>query len=127
MEEGLQKTANEALSGIIEGVASAKEFILAELPEVVQQLLMWKMAESLVVFVVCLSVILAVFVNAVFILKYLTKRDLKEEIAIPWGITSIVISLFGIVIPLCEINLVWLQIWVAPKVYLLEYAASLVK
>jgi len=127
MEEELQKTANEALKGIIEGVASAKEFILAELPEVVQQLLMWKAAESLIVFVICFSILLAAWVNLAFLIRYLRKEDFAESIAIPWAIVSLFLTILGTAIPLDIINLDWLQIWIAPKVYLLEYAASLVK
>lgn len=34
---------------------------------------------------------------------------------------------FSLFMAICFINLKWLQIWLAPKLYLLEYAASLVK
>jgi len=98
--EQLENTANEALRAIIDNAAAAKEFILAELPEVVQQLLM---------------------------LRYIAKENSDDNVAIPWGFSSVFITIFGLMVPLMSINMDWLQIYIAPKVYLLEYATSLVK
>ncbi len=125
--EQLENTANEALRAIIDNAAAAKEFILAELPEVVQQLLMWKAAESIVE---CLIGITGIVIPLLFV-RWQFKNRVKHLKVLSGGGEPIyalnTLLLLPAGIGFSVINLVWLQIWIAPKVYLLEYAASLIK
>jgi hypothetical protein len=42
-------------------------------------------------------------------------------------IFSFAIPVIMMIVGLCMINVEWLQIWIAPKVWLIEYAAQLAK
>ena len=121
MKEELQN----ALTEILRGVLSAKDFVLAELPEVVTQLLTWKMYESIIWFIFgIISIIIVIVVNC---------KTFKQswKITVEVGAPAILANIIGSVIALIAIssimNLDWLQITVAPKVYLIEYVASLAK
>jgi len=130
MNTELDQTANEALRALIDNAASTKEFILAELPEVVQQLLMWKTAESIADCVIALA-----FVGVpLFIVRWQwvngeehIKHSIVKETDGAIYLVNAVLILPLLIGTLKYCNLTWLQIWLAPKVYLLEYAADLVK
>ena len=117
MNEELQVTLNDALVGIITDVTATKDFIVSEAPEVIEQLLTWNMCISLAFFVVWLLVI-SVFV-------FYLVRGIRNH----WDGDGIMALMFGSVLSLLGVvgSTSWLQILIAPKLYLLEYAASLVK
>ena len=129
MEKELENTANEALRAIIDNAAAAKDFILAELPEVVQQLLMWKMAHSIVM---CLFSVSGFLISFLIIRWQLvnSKTHLESQIVRDSEGAVYMANVF-LILPLAVgfacWNLTWLKIWIAPKVYLLEYAAALVR
>lgn len=150
-------TLNDALVQIIQSTQGAVEkgigFLSEQIPDVVQQLLLWKFVESLV----WGSVGILILVLVGFFLLAATKpaeliqptppvegdryyrkpreeykdtfwRDsngkLEETIMIPIGtsVVGIIIAFFFLM------NLTTaLQIYVAPKVFLIEYASHLVK
>ena len=169
---------NTALVAIITKVTSAVDasvsFLQAELPDVIHQLLMWKLVESLltlVIPIVTLAISLTLFLwgiryndrkdalyrsnviifeeqqgrvrklrfeyseeaqaeydkqceilRAMEVPQRLSEKDFALRILAPGACG--VISLFA---ALGYMNLGWLQILVAPKIYLIEYAATLVK
>ena len=113
-----------ALTEILNGVLTAKDFMLAELPEVVQQLLLWKFWIHFIYFIVCLICVIISGIIAVKVSKFF--KESGDEIGTfiaPFLVTCAAgFPLMGAIF-----NLTWLQIWLAPKVYLIEYAASLAK
>lgn len=139
----LEKVINNAVASM-EGVA---EFAQEQLPDLIQQLLMWKMAESLIVAIFPLS--LSIFFSVVFfkvVMKILNSSESRDNDNcapyVPnfwWGthglspVAGLIISvlIFACIVifslTLVTINIDWLYIMIAPKVYLLEYAAELVK
>ena len=142
MNEQLQQALAQVIEKSTDGVQSGVSFLSAELPDVIHQLLMWKMIESLVM---CIAGITLLSVIAYILIKYSgvgTKikdsdsRWRTHQITlthgadggiaswIPMTITMPVIAAIGL---LSLVNIDWLKIWIAPKVYLIEYAASLVK
>ncbi len=146
MNEALESTLNSALIGILETAVEAKEFLVAEVPEVVQQLLVWKSAESAIGiimyigFVVFATVLMRKFIKGINIEYveegYDDKRtfnnlsDSKQIEIIAYGVVG------GITAFICLIgsfdsflpNLKTIvQIQVAPKLYLIEYIAEMVK
>lgn len=155
MNEELQNTANEVLRGILENAASAKEFILSQTPDVVNQLLWWKGVESAIYFLILVTLaVVSLFAIRRVNNHILTKREAAFEAKKnkePWtyhlgdtrfDITSMEYDAavgvpsnlrFLLIIPsliftyIALDNLDWLQILIAPKLYLLEYAASLVQ
>ena len=124
MDEELENTANEALRLIIDNAASAKEFILSELPDVVQQILAWKAVESIAYCV--FGAIILMVIPAILYPQWRLRKEILHS-----GCEIFTIFNLFLLIPLaCGIktmNLDWLQIWIAPKVYLIEYASELIK
>jgi len=102
-----------------------------QLPDVVQQLLMWHMALGAVKAVA--AVIFAVLLVLVdFWLFTHTRRIAKEEDSLEisvlgWGLMGCFarVPAWAFLV-LGMWNLTWLQIWIAPKIFLIEYAARMV-
>lgn len=144
-----QKTLEQALVQIIEkavqGVDAAAAFIQAELPDVVQQLLAWHAVESFIWFALGLVAIgLYWFVVVVYggrgkevtkegdyapryeeTLTHGPRGEVEERGVFFYIVGGGVSHSWGLVFALN--NLTWLKILLAPKLYLLEYAAQLVK
>jgi len=131
MNEQAQSTINQILLSFLETATQAKDFLVSEIPEVIQQLLQWKFFESLIHFSIGVIGLICFVAWLTYWIKFVKKRwsqmDSDDAIffvffvagcgSLPW------LGLFMKVFT----NLEWLQILIAPKLYLLEYAASLVK
>lgn len=122
MNEELQRALAEMITSSVAVAGDALAFTEEQLPEVVQQLLVWKAAESAIWCIA--AVALGIFGARLPWVKWF--KACEEDcsgtglfLALPFG------ALFGIA--LAMFDLAWLQIWLAPKVYLIEYAANLVK
>lgn len=138
MNEQLQIELTKVVTKINNGTDSAWGFLQAQTPDVIQQLLVWHGVKSFLSFCIAAIFIIAGFV----VVQKLFKRskglsDKSKEYwkdkqynhydstpfiamwAIPLGICiiAIPISIFE--------NLTWLKIWLAPKVWILEYIKSL--
>ena len=146
MNEQAQQALVDMLERALSGVDSAVEFSQAEIPYVVEQLLMWHIVES------ALSCAAAFFVALCSFLlsrkgaasqasareaykngEQWTRRTSGFEVTSTSydfkasGVAFYVpATLLAVVSPFL-ISTTWLQIIIAPKLYLLEYAASLVK
>ena len=132
MNEQLQT----ALAELITSALQAKEFIVGELPEVVRQSLVWNMVYSALatatamVFLSC-CVFIGIKLGSKMRVSQRYKLEHKQfydysDVMLEWmlfvGVAGIAIAVF------CGLfDLDWLQILIAPKVWLIEYAASLVK
>lgn len=123
MNEELRKVLTEILNGAL----TAKDFILAELPEVVQQLLLWKFWLSITYNVVGISISILSIVLARKLYKYIDgiESNTYDMDGVKWFSVLVLIPTIPALVE--GLNLTWLQIWVAPKIYLIEYAASLAK
>lgn len=145
----------DALVSIIQktqqGIDASVSFLSEQIPDVIQQLLMWKMVEALLVVLGC-TVLLAftlkfgikgihsiVNYQRGYHLYYNNSGDLgrqgKELMSqnsgtMPFSIISIISLAVAIIIFLANAPAAIstaAKIYIAPKVYLIEYAASLVK
>lgn len=137
MNEQLQQALTMIINKTMNGVDAGVTFLSAEIPEVIHQLLIWKMVESLVAFIAGVMLIVGTFW---FIYKHTRQTKVDQYYMKPtWildnsgdihpGIVGVATGSaftigFGIV---GACNLTWLQIWLAPKLFLVEYASSLVK
>ena len=114
--EVLLKLVNKAMNGI----DAAVQFSQAKIPEVIHQFLMWNAVSSILIQV--LAILIAFIPVVVFVRKWEVICDNDAE-------ASVILNLFTV--PFGAIlfftNFDWLKIWLAPKLYLLEYAASLMK
>lgn len=125
MNEELQKALGELLQKTSNGIDNASGFLTEQIPDVVQQLLTWHATYSLALSVMCL-VLLFIAIKIDVKLFFIVKDVGDEEFFI------VVYFLFGSLLraaaylPLIlNMSLDWLQIWIAPKVWLLEYTAKL--
>ncbi|HFT9412923.1 TPA: hypothetical protein ACGS6Z_004274 [Escherichia coli] len=149
MQEEANKILVDLLKKASDGIDSAIAFSQAQIPDVVHQLLVWNMVDSLIKTLIAISTIPLVF-------WFMKKQYQKVEIGIfdnegwswekgnpkykPTMIWESNGRLSGFVLPLVAVfilwfsfiisvvaNMTWLKIWLAPKLYLIEYAASLIK
>ena len=149
MNEQANKILAELLQKAADGIDAAVSFSQAQIPDVIHQLLVWKFTKSLVITLI----ILATIPVAVKFVRAMLKREPdgvfdnegyswdrgnpKYKPTLIWqrdgnmnpltiifaaGCVFYVVIAFGLII-----DLTWLKIWLAPKLYLIEYAASLVK
>lgn len=119
MNEQAQKVLADLLQKASNGIDSAVSFSQAQIPDVVHQLLMWNAISSIVVQLLCLFIIAVCFVMCVKTYHY----DIDAFfLSLVFSIIASSISLFFLFS-----SFDWLKIWVAPKLYLIEYAASLMK
>lgn len=142
MNEQLQQALAAILNKTMTGVDAGISFLSAEIPDVIHQLLMWKMIESMLFFVIgiiviCLTVI---FIRS----QYRRVVEKTDSYGSSCYVPTMIFDNRGDVSPGCIIfaiiamagmltggilisGLSWLQILIAPKIYLIEYAASLAK
>lgn len=144
MNEQMQNALAELISKTVDSAEAVVAFGQQEIPVVIEQLLMWKFAEAVLYSVVPATVII------IFCMSwYLSKRkcektqkdtalyeweDYREAANVDWDNGfPLFYSVFGaavsafLALMLVESLKTALYISVAPKVYLLEYGASLVK
>jgi hypothetical protein len=124
MTDDLQGALTEALNRAIEGAASASQFLLSETPDAIKELLAWKLAESLLINVVAISAVLFVIYAVYRACHVIVGEDGVYDHP---EVMLLGFAAFPIALALMQLNLDWLQIWIAPKIYLIEYAAGLVK
>ena len=116
------KAIAAVLNRALEGANAAGDFLKEQLPDVLQQLLLWNIWKHSLVVALCPTVI----VLSVLLIRKAWKEDWDEPIWVP--ITFI--CLFACAIcPLVMLGSLFeiVQIVVAPKIWLLEYAANLLK
>lgn len=136
MNEQLQ----QALTALLGRATTGVDFLVAELPEVVQQLLVWKAAEATLGMCVALVVgafagtLIARFLRGpkegerpqgVMRFVYDCDGDLYEGVCFVGPVVAA--AFIGATVAAYQGGSTALQIWIAPKVYLIEYAASLAK
>lgn len=147
MNEQAKDVLAQLMQRALDGVDAAVDFSQQQIPDVIQQLLMWKSAESLIYF--SFGIIFVLFCPLIFYIGHRLEKKARRdyENGEAWtrhggsaisSVTSISYDMVGSLkksstlfvvagfIMVFE-NLEWLQIWMAPKLYLLEYGASLIK
>ncbi len=127
MNEELQAQLTGILGYIEESVKSAGGFAIEQAPEIVQQLLAWELAENIILSTITVVVFI---VSVVFIKKmFPLKKDRWGDVDFGAGLMLaglIFTSVISFILSICGI-LAALQIIIAPKIYLIEYAARLMR
>ena len=132
IESTLEKTLIDSIDGIKKTGTELVDALYQQAPEVIEQLLMWHSVESFILFICSILFLTLPFIHyklARFMYIKLGVEDSGDGSGywIPvifTGVANFVVSwiVFGNLV-----NLKWLKIWLAPKVYLLEYLAEFVK
>ena len=132
MNEQLQNALSGLLTKTMEGVETASTFLVAELPDVVYQLLLWYGVRSIVETVLAISCVL-------FYIKLEKKlypfikgkcdKSYDSDFAFYFGYLGMGSIPRAILLAVAykHMSLDWLQIWIAPKIWLLEDSATLIK
>lgn len=144
MDEQLQQALADIIQRATTGIDSAAAFLSAELPDVVYQLLMWYSVKSALLCV--LGILFILPVTLLLASKWekgeptqrgydgrqmyhpTTMYDVNGMLSdLAWVClcASTVAAVIGVII--ISHNMDWLQILIAPKIWLIEYAAHLVK
>ncbi|EOI3556453.1 hypothetical protein ACMSZQ_002773 [Cronobacter dublinensis] len=128
MNEQANKILVELLQKASNGIDAAVSFSQAQVPDVVKQLLLWNSVSS-ALFQIFVIAFLAFYAwSSVKALNKLNNGALDEigdGLCVVWMVFGGIASL--ILFVGFWMNFDWLKIWLAPKLYLIEYAASLVK
>lgn len=141
MNEQLESAVVKILERAISGIDSSVEFMQAELPDVIEQLLSWYMVKGI------MTVAEGVFfvIPLIVLIRLYSKQDIKGAqsdsfwvdyssysenkmgagVAVS-GIFLVIFAAMGVCHAFDGIREIF-KIWIAPKIWLMEYAASLVK
>ena len=129
MSDKAEQVLAAIMQRVLDGVDTATEFAKQEIPEVIQQLLVWHFWEATIW--ACIGVAMLVsyrwifaWLKSLYLLEYSSTGDGSSTIA-AGGVCSAVY--IGFAIHKAFSALTALKIAIAPKLYLLEYGASLVK
>lgn len=135
MNEQLQLAVSTLIQTSLNAIDKGTAFLSNQIPEVIQQLLLWKAIASFIEFSSGIFIIGGIFAWLIYQYKYW-----KTTVKTTWGEEKVrlfsetgAFSLLNIflIFPLLYgsscINLIWLQIWIAPKLYLIEYAKDFLK
>ena len=123
-------TLDTALQDLITGAVAAAEtaggFVAEEAPIVVEQVLAWNFTASLIMFIAGIVLIIVAIIATPKAIRACNSGGWAYAEAAEPLVVIPMISLYAIsVILLFEHT--WLKIAIAPKLYLLEYAADLIK
>ena len=143
MNEKLQNQLVEILQSVSTSVGDAKEFMIAELPDVVQQVLSWYTVLSIIENIIgIILVVLMVYIirNMAVKPKSMSTANIVQRLAfmkenynengidyspgvLLWASTVLIMC----AVVMSTLNIVFLKILIAPKLWLIEYAATLGK
>ncbi len=118
----LQSKLSSILDWVEQTAKSAEQFAVEQTPLYIQELLAWNFWSSLFFFIIGAAFWVLALSRVKFVSSYDYVKDPLPAVAIMSIITLIVGPLVGSVV--IGSNLEWLQIWVAPRVWLVEYVAS---
>lgn len=107
----------------------AVDFVVEEAPKVVEEFLMWKFIESFLGFCLSIGLTICTLIGGFFI--YRNRYDVKEGLAGTNLSASIIATVILVMLAMVSfnktMNLDWLKIKMAPRIYLIEYASSVYK
>ena len=137
MNEQLQQAINQLINMSLVAIDKGATFLSGQIPDVIQQLLLWKAWESFLHFFIVGIVLSIVIVYANikqfnYWMQETTDKDgyKRKRINENYSVIALfntVQSIWVFILPQAICNLTWLQIWVAPKIYLIEYAMEFIK
>ena len=126
----LKQSLATVLQKATEGVEAGVGFLSAQLPDVIHQLLLFKLVWGVAVIVIFTSL----FVVLLKVSKHFIEKANGDKwinvfpglLAVVSAAVTVVVGLIGIFVTIASIKTV-LMIWLAPKIYLIQYAAELLK
>jgi hypothetical protein len=123
MTNELEKILIPLIEKAASGAENAVDVIYAQAPEVIRQLLIWNAGASGLAFIL-ISLGYLYFMCGIAEWRRENKSD--NDLCVCVG-TGVIGSLFALMLGTFFHAIDWLQILIAPKLYLLEYVARLAK
>jgi len=132
MNEETVNLANDALKSLIESATQTKDFVIDQAPDIINQLLYWKFFENLILGIIPLVLVLISLMIVLICSRDFVKNMYEDDISLKSVIFIIstvigVGGLIGFITGGFSSLMTALQIYIAPKIFLVEYAAELVK
>ena len=127
MKETDQQLA-EILKKGLEAAEKTGNFVVEQAPDLIQQLIVWKTCEYIFLIIISIAFMFSLYKWHKSAMKRYDDFDgfyIKTEFFIYCIYAIVVILIFGIGLFQSFFNL--LQILLAPKIWLIEYAANLIK
>jgi hypothetical protein len=129
VNDELQSKLVEVLTGISEGVSQAKDFAVEQLPDVAQQYIMFGMVWETALLVILIALCVLFVWGTVWGFKNATSNEFntgQEEFGGMVGVISTVALITTMIFAIGQLK-PFLLVWFAPKLYLLQGIAGLVK
>lgn len=137
MNEQLQQSLVKIITQATESIDASVSFLSGQLPDVIGQLLQWRLLSASLTLVLSLTVMVIVIL---IVKKVMNKPEPNKSNCFWWWHSSrhevellavVVVCLSLVASAIAVINFIislyeMLQIMIAPKIYLIEYASSLV-
>lgn len=129
MNEQLQ----QAMSRMLDGLDATVTFLSGEIPDVIHQLLLWYAVKYGIEMLFGIAILVGYITVALWGFKKARAFESEATYSDSWlgystlAIASGAVGLLTLALAAYLINLQWLQILIAPKLWLIEYAAKLVK
>lgn len=125
-KEEMMQAGAKVLKLIADSLEQGKDFALEQAPLIVQELIAWKRVELTAKFLIAIAVLLVGLFFARLLLKYSNKwynADEPEKL-MPCAFISIMGILIGAMTTAALMSST-LQVWLAPRLYVLEYFKDL--
>jgi H+/Cl- antiporter ClcA len=129
VNDELQKALAEFVKATLAGFQQGKDFVLAQAPDVIQQLIRWTFWEA----VAWALFSLAIAVAAAYAIKRLTpiaKEAFQDSFPNPFPFLGIAFALIVVAFAASAAVshvLIAMKVYIAPKVWLLEWAMQQIK
>ena len=142
MNEQLQAQFIQIIQSVSESAASAKNFVLAELPDVAQQVINWYLFKSVfenIIALICITFAIYLLTklfqvpvskskaNKFQLFCYAFTRDGETKELMPTVLIPVVAIIICIVISIYNFNLDCFKILIAPKLWLIEYTTHILR
>ena len=118
----LETVAIDLIQKTISNLEGAKDFVVSELPDVVSQLLVWNGVESFIWFIVGVIILILMIYGNIRQIRYWKEQDEVDP-----RVLLNIIQMFTFIASIECLNITWLKIWLAPKVWLIEYVSELTR
>jgi len=123
---GVKDAGGEVFNASKDVIAGGIDLVKTQAPELITEFLKWKFTEAMIWFIFSLTLLTAGIIAAVKFFTYYNKhsREYGSKGYILGGVLfGILPAIAGLIMSVCNIFPV-IQIWIAPKIYLLEYVMA---
>ncbi len=108
-----------------ENIGAAVDMLQEQAPLLVKELMRWHFCQSLILFLVGMAISIVAIIVTKIVYKAVARYDKKDEY-FRFGCLSLLFFLIPSSIMMCQ-NVIWLKIWIAPRLFLMEYITNIFK